>query len=258
VRRIFLILLFIVLGSLQGHSASLRLRYFGNFQKNLVDIWWPRWSGTYGFKVEDEEKRFHPIERLSFTHPDLLPDASPSFTVSTELHPWGENSFLKNELTIFRGSIGSIRDEQMQLSAIYLVLYRRPVTETLALFGDNFFQAYTYSTPHAMHSPTADRRLAENRTSVGVEYIYEDRLRLRLPVFFEQSHTRRPNAVGIEANPWRYAAWVAPQVAFATSPESELLLTTSTQSFVSAELTRFVPQAVFKPTWFELRFRTDI
>lgn len=243
---------------MQGHSASLRLRYFGNFHTNLADIWWPRWSGSYGYSVDDEQKRAHPTERLGFTRPDLLPETSPSYTVSTELHPWGENSFLRNELTIFRGSIGSIRDEQMQLSAIHLVLYRRPVTEKLALYGENFLQAYTYSTPHAMHSPTADRRLAENRTSVGVEYADEDRLRVRLPVFFEQSHTRRPTAVGIEASPWRYSAWVAPQVAFATSSVSELLLTTSTQSFVSTQLTEFVPQAVLKPTWFELRFRTDI
>lgn len=243
---------------MQGHSASLRLRYFGNFNPNLSQIWWPRWSGTYGFTVDDAQKRFHPIERLGFARPDLLPEASPSYTVSTELHPWGENSFLKNELTIFRGSIGAIRDQQMQLSAIHLVLYRRPVTDKFALYGENFLQAYSYSSPHAMHSPTADRRLAENRTSVGVEYVYENRLRLRLPVFFEQTHTRRPSAVGDDASPWRYSAWVAPQVAFATSPVSELLLTTSTQSFVSTQLTQFVPQAVLKPTWFELRFRTDI
>jgi hypothetical protein len=243
---------------MQGHSSSLRLQYFGNFQSKLADIWWPRWSGTYGLNVDDEQKRIQPNDRLGFVRPDLLPEDSPSYTVCTELHPWGENSFLKNELTIFRGSIGSIRDQQMQLSAIHLLLYRRPVTERLALFGENFFQAYTYSTPHAMHSPTADRRLAENRTSVGVEYVHEDRLRLRLPVFFEQSHTRRPAAEGVEASPWSYAAWVAPQLAFATSSVSELLLTTSSQSFVSAHLTEFVPQAVLKPTWFELRFRTDI
>jgi hypothetical protein len=198
------------------------------------------------------------LNEMQYSPPDALPIDTPSYSETWERKPWGPDSFLKRELNIFRGSIEDIRQLQMSISALQLLMHRIPLSENFALYGENSFQTFAYPQHDSRVSPTLERRSLEIRTAIGVEWVYRQRIRFRLPLFLEQKQYRRWDHSFGPMSEWRHGVWLAPELAIATTPNSELLFTTSTLSFVNADLSRFSLVDGLTTHWYQVLFRTAI
>lgn len=222
--------------------------------------WWDSLVGAYRFAYPKlGEKTLYPVDRLKYVRPDALPTESPSYSESREIHPWGEGSFLKHEFVLFRGSVQDILATQMQFSAMQLILWRRPVTEWMAIYGENVLQTYGYPQQNDSRLPTTlERRTMEIRTAAGLEFIHQGRIRLRLPLIVEQKYYRKANGSYEADSHWTHGAWLAPQLAVATGRESELLFTTSTLSFVNGDFSQISLKDGFTTQWYQVLLRTTL
>ncbi len=220
-----------------------------------------RWFGLWALAVtaaqanpfEIQNRLYQEMGNKSVRELSLF--ANPSYQEAREWKAWGTDSFLRHEWFVMAPSTGDRLDRSIELMLNQLVLYRFPLGDRSAIYGENYTLTRWHSSGRFLSLANAGEKLGgETKTVIGFEQRVGKSIRLRLPLFWQILYFAE---VANAADPsFRQGIWVAPQIAIQTGPGSEILFTISTPSIVDAGMVYWTPSNFLKTTWHHLVFRT--